>query len=136
MPNLAAAMIAIAIILSGCNGAETPEVTDVSYQPDDITYQQISAEQAYEMMNELDDFILLDVRTQAEFNDTGLYGAILIPVDELQNRAESELPDKDAVILIYCRSGQRSAIAAQMLVHMGYTNVYDFGGIINWPFEL
>jgi len=99
------------------------------------TWQTITAEEAYRMMNELDNYILLDVRTVSEYNEIRINGAILIPDYEIKQRAETELPDKNAVILIYCRSGRRSALAAAVLAELGYTNVYDFGGIINWPYE-
>lgn len=98
-------------------------------------YRKISAEQAQEMMQGEEPFILLDVRTEQEFLEQRIEGAVLIPDVELSSRAEKELPDKDAVILVYCRSGRRSAASAQQLVDMGYTNVYDFGGIIDWPYE-
>ena len=98
-------------------------------------WQTISAQEAYRIMNELDTYILLDVRTPQEFAESRIAGAILIPDYELKQRAEVELPDKNAVILIYCRSGRRSALSAAVLAEMGYTNVYDFGGIINWPYE-
>lgn len=98
-------------------------------------HQTITAQQAYSMINELTDFILLDVRTSEEFLAIRIDGAILIPYNEIADRAAAELPDKNAVILIYCRSGRRSANAARSLADMGYTNVYDFGGIIDWPFD-
>ena len=98
-------------------------------------WQTITAGEAYKMMNELDNYILLDVRTIQEFIETRINGAILIPDYEIKQRAEAELPDKDAVILIYCRSGRRSALSADILAELGYRNVYDFGGIINWIYE-
>jgi len=99
------------------------------------TWQTITAHEAYKMMNELDNYILLDVRTLTEFTEIRINGAILIPDNELRRRAETELPDKNAVILIYCRSGRRSALAAAILAELGYSNLYDFGGIINWSYE-
>ena len=98
-------------------------------------WQTITAEEAYRMMHELDSYVLLDVRTIAEFADIRIEGAILIPDYEITERAETELPDKNAIILIYCRSGRRSALSAKVLAELGYSNVYDFGGIINWPYE-
>ena len=86
-------------------------------------------------MTETDNFILLDVRTEAEFRERRIEGAILIPYNEIRSRAESELPDKNAVILIYCRSGRRSALAAADMAALGFTNIYDFGGIIDWSYE-
>lgn len=98
-------------------------------------YHKISAAEAQEMIAESEEFILLDVRTDEEFREKRIDGAVLIPDYEIQERAETELPDKEALILIYCRSGRRSAAAANELVNMGYTNVYDFGGIIDWPYD-
>jgi len=98
-------------------------------------WHTITAEKALTIMEESNTFILLDVRTEEEFNDSRIEGAILIPDFEIRERAEEELPDKDVTILIYCRSGRRSASAAETLASLGYTNVYDFGGIIDWPYE-
>ena len=98
-------------------------------------YRKISAAEANRMMSELKDFILLDVRTVDEFKERRIRGAVLIPDNELKNRAEKELPDKNMTILVYCRSGRRSENAAKILHSLGYQNVYDFGGINNWPFE-
>ena len=82
------------------------------------------------------DYIILDARTEEEFNEGHIDGAILIPEYEVSTRAEKELPDKDQLILVYCRSGRRSKIAAQALVDLGYTNVKEFGGIIDWSYEI
>lgn len=98
-------------------------------------YQTITAEQAKAMMAETNDWVLLDVRTDEEFNESHIEGAILIPDFEVPSRIEEEIPDKDALILVYCRTGRRSALAAQEMANMGYTNVYDFGGIVDWPYE-
>ncbi|MCL2719408.1 MAG: rhodanese-like domain-containing protein [Lachnospiraceae bacterium] len=97
-------------------------------------YTKISAAAAYKIMKSGDDFILLDVRTIEEYVEKHIAGAILIPDYEIASRAEIELTDKDTIILVYCRSGRRSENAAKELVEMGYTNVYDFGGIIDWPY--
>ena len=96
-------------------------------------WHTISHAEAQQLMDETDDYILLDVRTEEEFNEGTLTGAILIPGNELRDRAEAELTDKDAVILVFCRSGRRSAAAAELLASLGYTNVYDIGGIIGGP---
>ena len=98
-------------------------------------YRKISAAEAKSMMDEIDGYILLDVRTEEEFLEKRINGSILIPDYEIADRVEKELPDKDALILVYCRSGRRSANASNELCSMGYTNVYDFGGIIDWPYE-
>lgn len=98
-------------------------------------YQKISAEEAQQMMQDSSEYILLDVRTSQEFDEVHIEGAILIPDNEIEARAAMELPDKNALILVYCRSGRRSAGAAEQLIGMGYTNVYDFGGIADWPYD-
>jgi len=98
-------------------------------------YKNISAEAAKKMMGEGNPYILLDVRTQAEFKEIHIPGAVLIPNDQIKSRAKTELPDKDALILVYCRSGARAAGAANELDHMGYKNVCNFGGIMNWSYE-
>lgn len=98
------------------------------------SYHKISATEAKEMMD-TQDVIIVDVRTQAEYNEGYIENAILIPNESISG-APSELPDKDAVILIYCRSGNRSKQVADKLVALGYTNIYDFGGIIDWPYEI
>ena len=81
-------------------------------------------------------YIIIDARTQEEFDEGHIEGAVLIPEYEIMQRAEKELPQKDQLILVYCRSGRRSKIASQALVDLGYTNVKEFGGIIDWPYEI
>ena len=81
------------------------------------------------------DYIIIDARTEEEFAAGHIANAILIPEYEIAARAEAELPDKEALILVYCRSGRRSKIASKELVKLGYTNVKEFGGIIDWPYE-
>ena len=102
---------------------------------DNVTYEQITAEQAKEIMDTEQDYIIIDARTEEEFAEGHIENAILIPEYEIKDRAEKELPDKDALILVYCRSGRRSKIASEELVKLGYTNVKEFGGIIDWPYE-
>lgn len=98
------------------------------------SYHKISAQEAKEMMQS-QDVIIVDVRTQAEYNEGYIENAILIPNESI-SEAPRELPDKNAIILVYCRSGNRSKQAADKLVALGYTNIYDFGGIIDWPYEI
>ena len=101
----------------------------------EAVYMNITAEQAKEIMDSEEGYIILDVRTQDEFDETHIPGAILIPYDEILEKAESVLTDKDQLILVYCRSGRRSKIAAEALAELGYTNIKEFGGIIDWPYE-
>ena len=98
-------------------------------------FVNITAEQAKEIMDSQEDYIILDVRTQEEFDETHIPGAILIPYDEILEKAEGVLTDKEQLILVYCRSGRRSKLAAEDLVELGYTNIKEFGGIIDWPYE-
>ena len=87
------------------------------------SYEQITPAQAKEIMDSQDAYIILDVRTQEEFDESHIEGAILIPDYEITDKAESVLKDKDQLILVYCRSGRRSKLAAEALVELGYTNV-------------
>lgn len=100
------------------------------------SYQQVDAETAKELMDTEDDYVILDARTQAEYDEGHIPGAILIPHDTVATAAEDALPDKDQLILVYCRSGNRSKQASQALVDLGYTNVVEFGGINSWPYEV
>ncbi len=100
------------------------------------TYEQITPQQAKEIMDTEQDYIIIDARTEEEFVEGHIEGAILIPEYEIKNRAEKELPDKEQLILVYCRSGRRSKIASEELVKLGYTNVKELGGIIDWPYEV
>ena len=99
------------------------------------TYEQITAEQAKTIMDTEKDYVIIDARTEDEFAEGHIENAILIPEYEIAERAEKELPDKEQLILVYCRSGRRSKIASEELVKLGYTNVKEFGGIIDWPYE-
>ena len=100
-----------------------------------VTYEQITAEQAKNIMDTERDYVIIDARTEDEFAEGHIENAILIPEYEIKDRAEKELPDKEQLILVYCRSGRRSKIASEELVKLGYTNVKEFGGIIDWPYE-
>jgi rhodanese-related sulfurtransferase len=100
-----------------------------------MEYRKLSANEAKKMIDEVADVMILDVRTNEEFQENRIPNAVLLPDDEVGEKAADVLPDKDALILIYCRSGRRSANAARELTAMGYTNVYDFGGIIDWPYD-
>lgn len=99
-------------------------------------YKQITAEEAKKIMDSGEEHIILDTREQDEFDEGHIPGAILIPYTEIENKAEAMLPDKDKLILVYCRSGRRSKIAAESLSKLGYTNIKEFGGIIDWTYEI
>ena len=101
----------------------------------EISYRQITMDEAVAMMEEEEGYIILDVRTAAEFDEKHIPGAINIPNEAIGTDAIPELPDKEQLILVYCRSGNRSKQASEKLVKLGYTNVVEFGGIIDWPGE-
>ena len=124
MKRVIISLLAVLFVLTGCKG-ET-----------ELTYEQITQEEAKEIMDTRSDFWLVDARTKEEFSEGHIEGAILIPEYEIAERAETELPDKDKLILVYCRSGRRSKIASEELVKLGYTNVKEFGGIIDWQYEI
>ena len=98
-------------------------------------YHKITAEEAKNRMDSDDTIIILDVRTQEEYEESHIPGAILIPNESIGTEKQEQLPDMDQEILVYCRSGNRSAQAAKKLVEAGYTQIYDFGGIMDWPYE-
>ena len=99
-------------------------------------YVNITAEEAKQIMDTEEGYIILDVRTQEEYDEGHIPGAIVISHEEIAEKAEEVLTDKDQLILVYCRSGRRSKIAAEALVELGYTNIKEFGGIIDWPYEV
>ena len=100
-----------------------------------VSYDQISGAEAKALMDSESEYIILDVREQYEYNEGHIPRAILIPYGEIADRAKKELLDKNQLIFVYCRSGRRSKIAAEELVKLGYTNVKEFGGIIDWEYE-
>ena len=99
-------------------------------------YVNITAEEAKQIMDSEEGYIILAVRTQEEYDQGHIPGAIVISHEEIAEKAEDVLTDKDQLILVYCRSGRRSKIAAEALVELGYTNIKEFGGIIDWPYEV
>lgn len=101
----------------------------------EAVYMNITAQEAKQIMDREEGYIILDVRTQEEYDQGHIPGAIVIPNTEIEARAEAELTDKNQLILVYCRSGRRSKLAAEILVDLGYTNIKEFGGIIDWPYE-
>ncbi len=113
-----------AILLAGCSA---PKET--------VSYRQISMDEAITMMEEESGYIILDVRTPEEFADKHIPGAVNIPNETITAEEIPELPNKDQLILVYCRSGNRSKQASEKLADMGYTNVVEFGGINSWPGE-
>ena len=113
------------LIFTGCG----------STSDDKKTYRQVSPEEAAAMMEEEVDYIILDVRTQEEYETAHIPGAICIPNETIGTDDITELPDKDQLILVYCRSGNRSKQASEKLAKQGYTNIVEFGGINSWTGE-
>ena len=118
-------------LLSGCGGeGSTQEETVVD------TFQQISQEEAKTIMSTNQNAVVLDVRTQEEYDSGHIKGAVLLPVDAItEETAREVIPAKDTQVLVYCRSGNRSVTASKALAQLGYTEVYEFGGINTWPYE-
>ena len=99
-------------------------------------YESISAEEAKRIMDSGAEYFLIDARTDSEYSEGHIPGAVMIPEYEISN-SEGVLPeDKGTLILVYCRSGRRSKIASAELVKLGYTNIKEFGGIIDWKYEV
>ncbi|MGN0458766.1 MAG: rhodanese-like domain-containing protein [Eubacterium sp.] len=126
----ALAIIMIVTVFAGCTQKTDKEQTEAT-QMNIGTYYQIPQDEAKRIMDEESDYIIVDAREQSEYDEGHIKGAIVIPYTEIEQKAEEMLPDKEQLILVYCRSGRRSKIAAQSLADMGYTNVKEFGGIID-----
>lgn len=125
-----------AFIMTSCNESKDTNTNNVEAVTEaEIAYEQITQEEAKSLMDSEENYIILDVRTVEEFNETHIDGAILIPDYEIKEKAEETLTDKNQLILVYCRSGRRSKLASAELAEMGYTNVKEFGGIIDWSYE-
>ncbi|MCL2735360.1 MAG: rhodanese-like domain-containing protein [Propionibacteriaceae bacterium] len=119
---LVVCLVAVTALLAGCSSSGTGG------------YQTITAQQAKQMMDQGGSYVLLDVRTQQEYSQQHIDGAILIPDTQVSSQAATTIPDKSTVIFVYCRTGVRAANASKALASMGYTHVYDMGGIVNWPY--
>ena len=137
--------VLLCILLTACGddssigiigGADGPTSIIVAEKGEKAMYEQITPEEAKKIMDSGEEHIILDTREQDEFDEGHIPGAILIPYTEIENKAIELIPDKDKLILVYCRSGRRSKIAAEALSKLGYTNVKEFGGIIDWPYEV
>ena len=124
MKRIIPVLLAALLCVTGCTAEEQ------------TVYRQISQEEAKSMMTRDDGHIIVDVRRQDEYDSGHIPGAILIPTESIGTEPPEQLPDKDRILLVYCRSGRRSKEAAQKLAAMGYTRVYEFGGIIDWSGEI
>lgn len=134
---LIAGTIALPVTSDGSSQTAAPAQTNTSGEANPnpaAEYQKITAKEAKDRIDSGADIIILDVRSQEEYDAEHIQGAILIPNETITDKMPDLLPDLDAEILIYCRSGNRSAQAANKLIAIGYTNVRDFGGIIDWPY--
>ena len=118
----------IMLLFAGCSQAKG--------NPQEASFVNITAEKAKQLMDTEENYIILDVRTQEEYDQGHIPGAILIPDNRIDADAEKVLTDKNQLILVYCRSGRRSKLAAERLVQLGYTNIKEFGGILDWPYEV
>lgn len=132
---LGAVTIMSMLMLSACNESQENSNQEGVSQPDTqqvATYECITQEEAYALMEDGNDCIILDVRTWEEYNEKHILNAICIPNETIGTEPPAELPDKDQLILVYCRSGNRSKQASEKLAAMGYTNIKEFGGINTW----
>lgn len=128
MKRILPLFLLLLLLLTGCGGTASNASSESSYQ-------QISQEEAKEMMD-TQDVIILDVREQDEYDSGHIPGAILLPVGTIDEETAAEvIPEKDSTVLVYCRSGNRSKTASSALAELGYTNIYEFGGINTWPYE-
>ena len=112
------------------------EPADRAENNQEAVYVNITAEEAKQIMDREEGYIILDVRTREEYDQGHIPGAMLIPDTEIETKAEEVLTDKDQLLLVYCRSGRRSKLASEILVELGYTNIKEFGGNIDWPYEI
>ena len=129
MKRMIPMLLIMTLLLTGC-AAPAPQPA-----PEVNTYRQIAMQEAVEMMEKEENYIILDVRTHEEFGAGHIPGAIVIPNETIGTEEIPQLPDKDQLIMVYCRSGNRSKQASDKLVKLGYTNIIEFGGINSWPGE-
>ena len=121
---------------TAATSAATVSAEEETANPIHVGYRQIAQDEAQKMMQTEKDYIILDVRAPSEYAEGHIPGAICIAHDAIPTDDIPELPDKDQLIMVYCRSGRRSKLAAEQLVRQGYTNVVEFGGIITWTGEI
>lgn len=126
--TIAALIAALTLVLTACASAEGRQ--------DAAHYRQITVDEAMRIMDSESDAVILDVRTQSEYEQGHIPGAVCVPNESITDSPIDSLPDPDQLILVYCRSGRRSKEAAQKLADIGYTNIVEFGGIIDWPGEI
>ena len=127
-------LIVLTLVLIGCSSIKNTQ--NSSGTTSQKTYQSISQDEAKKIMETDTNYIIVDVRRPDEFGAGHIPNAICIPNEEINTETPAQLPDLDQIILVYCRSGRRSKEASQKLADMGYTNIYEFGGIIDWTGEI
>jgi len=125
-------LIIISLLMISCSTANNKNAED---SDDAGKVLMITPEKAKENLEENEAIVLLDVRSVTEYEAEHIKGAVLLPLDEIAEKANEVIPDQKQVYYVYCRSGNRSATAAQLLVDMGYEKIYDLGGIIDWPYD-
>lgn len=128
-------LLVILAVLALCGGAGCGQANNTT-EAEKMTYKSISAEEAKKIMDEQEGYLIVDVRRDDEYAQGHVPGAILVPNETIREKAEESLPDKDQLLLVYCRSGRRSKEASAVLAELGYSNVMEFGGIIDWPYEI
>lgn len=122
MKKIIALATCLLFIIAGCSSKEDSQV------------KKVTSDEVVDLLKK--DAILLDVRSESEYDGGHIPNAILLNVNDVENKIKDVSSDYDQVIIVYCRSGNRSATAAQTLIDMGYRNVYDLGGISNWEYEI
>ena len=127
MKRMLPMLLLLSLALTGCAASAT--------LPETNTYRQITMQEAVELMEKEDNYLILDVRTEQEYAAGHIPGAIVVPNETIGTEEIAQLPDKEQLIMVYCRSGNRSKQASDKLVKLGYTNIVEFGGIIDWPGE-
>lgn len=132
--GLFAMMLSCCLLLAGCGAPQQTPAPSPSSSGAPAAYRKITAEEAKRMID-AGGVTVVDVRRADEYAQSHIPGALLVPNEEIGANAPEALPDKDAVLLVHCRSGVRSRQAADKLLALGYQNVYDFGGIADWPYE-
>lgn len=145
---LGAVLASLALFLTACAAPVTQQAEEPAQPAAQATaeaeqtnesigaYQVITAQKAKQIMDNEPDVIIVDVREAYEYNEGHVPNALLLPLGDIEKLAATTLPDKDATLLVYCRSGARSQVGSRTLLKLGYTNVLDFGGIIDWPYDV
>ena len=138
-----AAILLFCMIFAACGQAKgdsqitgDKNLSNAEGSTQEVTYEKISLEEAKQLMKDEEGYIILDVRTKEEFAEGHIPGAICVPNETISDEMPEELPEQEQLILVYCRSGNRSKQASKKLAELGYTNIKEFGGIIDWDGEI